>query len=113
MEMFGYRLRRGGIDMRIGWSDQNDISFGCDSGRWEGMTSSDITITNLEFTLTTLLRNANPAKSRTDTCATGDLCQRIRSVGITLTGQLADDASARQTLSALIAVRNDRYAPIP
>ena len=113
MEMFGYRLLRGGIDMRVGWFNHNDVSFGCDSGRWEGITSSDIVIANLEFRLTTLLRNANPSKSRTDTCATGDPCQRIRSVGITLTGHLVQDDSTRQTLSALVAVRNDRYVQTP
>jgi type II secretory pathway pseudopilin PulG len=113
MEMFGYRLRGGRIDMRVGWSNSGDVSFGCDSGSWEGITSSEITIAHLEFTLTTLLRNANPAKSRTDTCATGDLCQRIRSVGITLAGHLAQDDSTRQTLSALVAVRNDRYLQAP
>jgi hypothetical protein len=113
MEMFGYRLHGKGIDMRVGWSNQSDISLGCDSGRWEGIISAEIAITTLEFRLTTLSRNANPAKSSTDRCASGDLCQQIRSVDITVAGHLAQDASMQQTLSALVAVRNDRYVRIP
>ncbi len=113
MEMFGFRQRRGGIDMRVGWYNKKDISFGCNSGRWEGMTSREIQVTDLAFTLTTLVRNTNPEKSRTDTCESGDTCQHIRTVGIRVSARLAEDPSVRQTLTALVAVRNDRYVLIP
>ncbi len=69
MEMFGFRYRNSAIEMRVGRTGDGDISFGCTSGRWERITSPDIEITRLQFTLTTAPRNANPDKARTDPCA--------------------------------------------
>lgn len=113
MEMFGFRLRQGGIDMRSGRADNQDLGFGCNSGRWEGITSADIRITQLDFSLTTLIRNANAAKSRTDNCTTGDLCQQIRRLDIRISGHIAGKPETLQSVSALVAVRNDRYLVTP
>ena len=113
MEMFGFRLRQGGIDMRTGRSGNQDSGFGCNSGRWEAITSADIRITQLDFRLATLIRNANPAKSRTAGCTTGDLCQHIRRLDIRISGHLAGDPKTGQSVSALVAVRNDRYLVTP
>jgi type II secretory pathway pseudopilin PulG len=113
MEMFGFRLRKGGIDMRTGRTDRNDNSFGCTSGRWEAITSSDIRILELEFALTTQIRNANPEKAGTARCDSGDPCQHIRSVDLRISGQLANDASVRQEVATTVTVRNDRYQMTP
>ncbi|EXJ13325.1 PilW family protein [Imhoffiella purpurea] len=113
MEMFGYRLRRGAIQMRIGRSNRNDDSFGCDSGRWESITSPDIRITGLEFILTTRTRNANPAKEATETCASDDPCGQSRRMEIRLSGQHAKNSETRLTLGTLVGIRNDRYLIAP
>ena len=113
MEMFGLRLHEGKIDMRTGRSGNQDFSFGCNSGSWEAITSADIDITQLDFRLTTLIRNANPEKSRTDRCTSGDLCQHIRSLDIVISGQIANKPETWQSVSALVAVRNDHYLIVP
>jgi hypothetical protein len=113
MEMFGFRLRGGAIEMRTGRTNNADISFGCESGRWEAITSQNISITALEFRLMTQIRNANPSKTSTDTCETGDLCRRIRSVAISISGRLGGDQLTQQTVSSQVAVRNDRYTTTP
>nr|WP_200374282.1 hypothetical protein [Thiocystis violacea] len=113
MEMFGFRYRRGGIDMRVGRLGPDDVTFGCDTGRWERITSPDIEITELRFALTSVTRNANPDKSRTDPCQPEDLCQHIRSVTIDLAGRLVGEATSTRELSTSVAVRNDRYVLTP
>lgn len=113
MELFGYRLRKGAIEMRVGWTDRKDISFGCGSGRWEAITSAGIQITELAFGLTTQTRNLAPHKAGSAACATGDPCRQTRSVGIRISGRLADEPDVRQALSGLVAVRNDRYVLTP
>lgn len=124
MEMFGFRHNKdkGNIEMRAGRYGKEDIRFGCDIkirdddtknwervGHWEGITSPDILITDLEFKLTTQTRNTNPGKSQADPCESGDICQAIRSVEIRLSGRLVADADSEQSLSTIVAIRNDRY----
>lgn len=109
MEMFGFRYRNGGIDMRVGRFGTDDLVFGCNAGRWERITSPDIRVTRFEVQLITSLRNANPGKPETAPCETGDLCRQVRSVDLTLDGQLADDPSVTRSLSTTVSVRNDRY----
>jgi hypothetical protein len=111
--MQGFRLRQGGIEMRVGRLGANDDTFGCDSGRWERITSPDIQITQLSFRLVATARNANPAKTRDDPCAPGDHCQQIRSVDIQVAGQLSDDPASARALSTRVAVRADRYVLTP
>jgi prepilin peptidase dependent protein B len=109
MEMFGFRLRGGSIQMRTRRASGSELTFDCRSGWWEAITSGEILVTRLRFSIRTRPVNLNPAKARTDICTTADLCQQIRTVEILLAGQLAGDARLHQTLSASIAVRNDRY----
>ncbi|EGV32861.1 hypothetical protein ThidrDRAFT_0981 [Thiorhodococcus drewsii AZ1] len=113
MEMFGFRLRRGAVQMRVGRTNKDDDRFGCDSGRWEAITSPDIRIRALDFILTTRIANTNPIKTMTDSCASGDICRHTRTVDIQLSGQAANDAETRQTLETHIGIRNDRYEAIP
>lgn len=110
VEMFGFRLRNGAVQMRTRLASGSEVAFDCNSGRWEGISSEDVDITALRFVLTTATTNLNPAKTPTDSCATGDLCQQHRTVEIRLSGQRAGDATVSQTLTARVAVRNDRYA---
>ncbi len=110
VEMFGFRLKNSAVQLRTRLASGSEVAFDCNSGRWEAITSEDVSITGLRFILTTTTANLNPAKTPTDSCANGDLCQQLRTVDIRLTGQLAGDATVRQTLSSRVAVRNDRYA---
>lgn len=113
MEMQGFRLRQGGIDMRVGRRDAADLSFGCSSGRWEHITSPDIQITTLTFSLATTTVNAQPDKTPDAPCESGDRCRWVRSVDITIGGQLVGDPSSRRQLATRVAVRNDRLIQRP
>lgn len=113
MEMQGFRWRRGGIDMRVGRRNAADLSFGCNSGSWERITSPDIQITALTFRVTTRVVNDQAGQSRDAPCGAGDRCRWVRSVSIEISGQLADDASSRRQLVTRVAVRNDRLVQIP
>ena len=113
MEMLGFRYKDGGIAMRVGRSDGDDLGFGCNAGRWELITSPEVQVTALQFQLTTLIRNANPAKQSEAPCTSGDSCRQVRSVSISLSGQLAGDPSTARTFSTRVAVRNDRYWVVP
>ncbi len=113
MEMQGLRLRQGGIDMRTGRWDAADLSFGCDSGRWESVTSPDIRITELTFSLKTTIVNMQPGKSPEAPCESGDRCRWVRSVGIAIGGRRVDDANSERRLVTRVAVRNDRLIRTP
>lgn len=101
VEMFGFRLRNGSIELRMR-KDEDDASFDCasGSGRWERITDEkSVRITTLRFEIR---RQASP-------CATGDLCRTTRSVNILLIGELKHSPDVRLRLEATAAVRNDRY----
>jgi prepilin peptidase dependent protein B len=110
MEMFGWRLKEGAIQMRTGLLPANsDVTFTCTSGSWEKVTSDDVTITALGFRLMSTTTNLNPSKSVADPCAANDPCRESRVVEMLLAGELAEDPSVRQGLRGNAAVRNDRY----
>jgi hypothetical protein len=107
--MSGFRLRDGAVQMRRQMSGAGDSTFGCDSGRWEALTTIETRITRLLFSVTSRSRNAHPAKNPNDPCVTGDPCRETRVVEIQLTGTLAHDPNVGQSLTSKVAVRNDRY----
>ena len=108
-----FRLRQGGIDMRVGRRDATDLSFGCSSGRWERITSPDIQITALTFGLVTTTVNAQPDKTPDAPCESGDRCRWVRTVDIEIGGRLVDDPSSQRQLATRVAVRNDRLVQTP
>ncbi|MCG6895752.1 MAG: hypothetical protein LJE61_10670 [Thiocapsa sp.] len=110
VEMFGFRLRGGALQIRTRLASASDPAFDCDSGHWEAVTSNDVRVTRLRFDITAgETTNLNPAKARTEPCTDDDLCQQVRSVDIMLAGQLAGDPAVNQTFASRVAVRNDRY----
>lgn len=109
VEMFGFQLKNTAVRMRVRRTASEQV-FDCDSGRWETLTSDDIRITRLHFSIISAPpANLNPAKAADDACTTGDTCRVSRVLEILLTGELANDPGVRQTLEAAVAVRNDRY----
>lgn len=96
-ERYGYRLTNQTLQIRPPGS-----SFSCSSNDWENVTDPNvIQITNLTFTL------------NTSTVTTGPGAQGIamRSVDITLTGQLTSDNTITRTITQHIRLRNDKFIP--
>lgn len=113
MEMQGFRWRRGGIDMRVGRRNAADLSFGCNTGSWERITSPDIEITALTFSVTTRVVNDQAGRSPDAPCEPGDRCRWVRSVGIEISGRIAGEAAGLRQLVTRVAVRNDRLVRTP
>lgn len=108
MEMFGFQLKDQALRMRTGRKNEADGTFTCNSGSWEAITSEDIRITTLRFTVTPTQTNLTPGKEKAD-CEENELCRELRQVAILIAGRLRDDPAVQQSLQATVAVRNDRY----
>jgi hypothetical protein len=98
--MFGFRLRDGAIQMRTRRGSGSELTFDCNSGHWQAITSEDVHITccvlrrhNREAT------NLNPDKTSTwmtlyeQTISAG----RCEQSTCRLTGRLAADPDVRKT----------------
>jgi prepilin peptidase dependent protein B len=96
-ERYGFRLNNNAIQTR-----PPGATFACTatSSNWENMTDTNvISITNLQFTL------------NTTSLLAGSSHLSIRTVDITLTGQLVSDSSVTKTITAHVRIRNDKYIP--
>ncbi len=95
-ERYGYRLTGGAIQTRP-WG----ASFSCTSRDWENMTDPNIiTITSLTFTLNTQSISSGGTSTIT-----------LRSVDISVTGQLVGNATITKTLTQHVRIRNDKFSP--
>ena len=97
-ERYGFRLNNQILQAR-----PRGAAFDCAAAAdtWENVTDPNIVlITNLNFVL-----------NQTTVIGGGTHNLVIRSVDVTLTGQLATDPSFTKTLTQRIKVRNDRFTP--
>lgn len=102
-ERYAYRLSNQAIQTRI---SNSEFSCTAPSTSWEDITDpSIVSITALAFTKTerTVELNADVTSNTAE--------MRLRSVDISLTGQLVSDASVTETLSHRVRIRNDKFAP--
>lgn len=98
-ERYGFRLSNGAIQSR-----PPGASFDCLAGSsaWENITDTNIiTITNLAFALS----------ATTITTGPGTKGIQLRSVDISITGQLKNDATVSKTLTQHVRIRNDKFIP--
>jgi prepilin peptidase dependent protein B len=96
-ERYGFRIYNNAIQTR-----PPGALFSCTAAasNWENMTDTNvIKITALSFTLTTSVLTANGHNLN------------IRTVNISLTGQLVSDSTVTKTITAHVRVRNDKYVP--
>jgi prepilin peptidase dependent protein B len=95
-ERYGYRLSNQAIQTKP-WG----AAYDCNATDWENMTDPTIIrVTQLTFVLTQQAALVDGTKGMT-----------VRSVDITLTGQLVSDASVTKTLTQHIRVQNDKFTP--
>ncbi|MBY4675837.1 prepilin-type N-terminal cleavage/methylation domain-containing protein [Marinobacterium arenosum] len=107
MEQFGFRLNDGALQQRTGGN-----SFACtDNGGWETVTTPEIELTALTFTL-----NESCLNVATDTsgcpCSSGAPCQHIRRVDINLSGRLVDNTATQISLTESLRIRNDKFVAV-
>ncbi|MHB1948172.1 MAG: PilW family protein [Gammaproteobacteria bacterium] len=96
-DRYGFQLSNNAIQERT-----NGASFVCPATDWENITDPNIiSITALTFTLNTSTFTTGP----------GSRGLSMRSVDITVTGQLVSDATVTKTLTQHVRIRNDKFLP--
>lgn len=98
-ERYGFRLTNSAIQSR-----PPGASFDCAAAanEWENITDTTvINITQLQFTLTTTTITTGP----------GTKGIQLRSIDISITGQLTNDATISKTLTQHVRIRNDKFTP--
>ncbi len=99
-ERFGFRLRDGVVQMRIGGSGPST----CTDGTWEAVTDPALTVTALAFQVSTVsidLDGAGPASARLDQ----------RRLTIQITGRDAVDPDIQLGLQQTLRLRSDALRP--
>lgn len=96
-ERYGFRLNNQAVQARPPGAPFN---CGASGAAWENVTDPNIVnITNLNFSLTQT------------TVSSGAKALVMRSVNITLTGQMVSDPTITKTLTQHIRIRNDKFTP--
>ncbi len=91
-------------------------STDCNSGTWSTLTTPEVKITKLEFLLQQSCLDVVTEASVTCNCS-GDncacpgtgACQIVRSVDITIDGELAQDDTVKESLQESVKIRNDKF----
>ena len=102
-ERYGFRLIDNAIQFR-----QSGAAFDCAAGdsEWTNLTDkNNVSITQLTFTL-----NSEPALDIDGTGAGTDT-MTVRTVTISITGQLVGDTSVSKTIIQTVKLYNDKYTP--
>jgi prepilin peptidase dependent protein B len=97
-EQFGFRLRRGVIEMQLG------------GGNWQALTDAN-TVTVTEFTVTPSVEEISLAAHCAQACPAGSsTCpprQQVRSLGVSISARSSTDASVQRSLRSSVRLRND------
>ncbi|MFZ2653135.1 MAG: hypothetical protein WA210_23880 [Burkholderiaceae bacterium] len=100
-EQFGFRLRRGVIEMQLG------------SGNWQALTDAN-TVVIAEFSVAPTIQEIDLASQCSTPCAAGDAnCpprQQIRSLAVSITARSSADATVQRSLKSNVRLRNDAIA---
>ncbi|MGR8941420.1 MAG: PilW family protein [Gammaproteobacteria bacterium] len=124
-EHYGFRLNGNTINMRFSGAAAAPATCDWANGTWEENIAGDqIRITGLTFDLSgSKCENVTTSTAFNSTCAdvpatdpatgttnlnSGNQVVETRQVSITMTGQLADDATVTKSLTDIVKVRNDR-----
>lgn len=118
LEMFGFKLSSSAVMMRTG--SGGSTQFDCNNGSWEPVSdTSQITITGLTFTLSTISCTNFTAASRndcdntvtpsstTDNPQSGDVLVRVREIEVELSGQAPSATDLTVTLNQKVSLKND------
>jgi len=99
-ERYGYRLSNNAIQYRA-----VTTNFSCTNSDWLNLTDTRV------ITITAFSVALNTEDVDIDGTGPGTSVMQVRSVTITVTGELADDSSVTRTLTRNVKVYNDKYIP--
>lgn len=98
-ERYGFQLMNSAIQAR-----PTGAAYSCGAATWTNITDPTVvTITQLTFTLTNSTISI-PAASGSPTLT-------VRTVNVSMTGQLVSNSAVTKTISQLVLVQNDKYTP--
>lgn len=117
-EFYGFRLREGGIDMRLTTDDIAVSTCSNDDGNWAPIIDTNkVNVTSLTFTTNYKCLVVSKGKPYNTTCAdvfiagdlvAGDKAVETRQIDIELEGEVQGDNAVSKSLSGIVKVRNDR-----
>ncbi len=97
-EQFGFRLRRGVIEMQLG------------SANWQALTDAN-TVVISEFRVVPTVQDIDLSAQCAAACAPGDSScpprQLVRSLAVSITARSSADASVQRSLNSSVRLRND------
>jgi prepilin peptidase dependent protein B len=97
-EQFGFRLRRGVIEMQLG------------SGNWQALTDANTVIVS-QFTVSPSVEEISLANQCAQACPAGQNdCpprQQVRSLAVSITARSSADAKVQRSLQSSVRLRND------
>jgi len=100
VEQFGFRLKNGKVQSRYGGR-----TFRCDSGNWQTLTTANVIIDSLHFTLHADCINLT---ARGQACQADTPSLEQRAVAFQLKGHIKGHNDIALDLSRWVQVRNDR-----
>lgn len=98
-EQFGFRLRKGALEMQLG------------GGNWQALTDSG-TMTVTEFSVTPSVEEISLGSYCASACPAGSVTtcpprQQVRSLAVSISGRSTTDASVTRTVRSSVRLRND------
>lgn len=102
MELFGYRLRDGAIEMR-----SSGTSAACSDGIWQDITMPTIRITLLKFTIDRIPHDLAAPELP---CTAAQPCRHDMFVTVDLGGELVDAAEIRYRIRDKVGLHNARIS---
>ena len=89
-------------------------AFSCTGGTWTNLTSPELSVTTLTFGLNETCLDVTAEAVEACPCNTGDICQHVRNIDLTLAAELAAEPQVSESLNESIRVRNDKFvASVP
>lgn len=106
VELFGFRLEGGEVDMRMS-TRTSDTTFDCDSGNWQALSDSNVVnISALSFAVVPTTITTVTAENDAGTSSTTLIVESVQ-VNISITGRLTNDASVTKTLTTSVKLGNN------
>ena len=97
-EQFGFRLRRGVIEMQLG------------SGNWQALTDANTVVVS-EFRVVPSVQDIDLSNQCTRACVAGDAScpprQQVRSLSVSIAARSSADARVQRSLNSSVRLRND------
>lgn len=102
-ERYGFRLNDMAIEVF------RDGNYACDDGTWEEVTTPEVSITQFAFALAEDCFDITTETAATCPCTSGNACQHIRRVDISLQAELTNNSNVTEFFSESVKVRNDKF----